>query len=618
MKIILTFLGILFSVLLTAGPVKPDVTYTKIVKVVDMKSADEVLVTFEYSAIVWNENGANLSKLSVFYNQYVSVEDIEGALFDLAGNKLRSVRSKEISDRPAYDGFSLFSDARVKSHQFNSGTYPYRINYSYSRKMSHNMYGISFTPRSSPSEAVDSFIGVVIFTKDLEPHYRLKGSHGKIEKAALKDKIKLTYIASDIQAVEVEPYSPPYGRWYEGLEVFCNQCSYGGFKASAGDWKNYGELMVKLNEGRDVLSPELVNELNELTKNESEFGKIKKIYEYLQNNTRYISVQVGVGGIQPIPAKEVHANGYGDCKGLSNLMMAMLSAIGIKSNYVLVEAGENPDVVDTSFIYDPFNHAILCVPLQQDTTWLECTSRFNPCGYQGAFTGNRKALIIDPGNSHLVSTNTYDHNDNSAVSTIRAKLEEGGDMQVDISMICRNESQDLLRLLQHEVDPSIQEKYWQSAFTLPSFVVNRGVINAQKEEAVAQVDLKLTVSKAVSVSGNRMFMTPVFTHTVHEKHKKDTARVNALIFNDAFTEVDTFLFAIPEGYRLESGVKALALSNEFGSFEMRTEVNNGTLSMVRKRIQYRGTFDKTKFNDFVKFNNDMYQAERTKLVWVKL
>ena len=91
MKIILTFLGILFSVLLTAGPVKPDVTYTKIVKVVDMKSADEVLVTFEYSAIVWNENGANLSKLSVFYNQYVSVEDIEGALFDLAGNKLRNL-----------------------------------------------------------------------------------------------------------------------------------------------------------------------------------------------------------------------------------------------------------------------------------------------------------------------------------------------------------------------------------------------------------------------------------------------------------------------------------------------------------------------------------------------
>ncbi|MBK8110013.1 MAG: transglutaminase family protein [Saprospiraceae bacterium] len=368
--------------------------------------------------------------------------------------------------------------------------------------------------------------------------------------------------------------------------MFCNQCSYGGFKASATDWKGYGELIVELNEGRDVLSPAFVNELTEMTKNETETGKVKMIYEYLQNNTRYISVQVGVGGIQPIPANEVYANGYGDCKGLSNLMKAMLSSIGIKSNYVLVEAGENPDGVDNSFIYDPFNHAILCVPFQHDTTWLECTSRFDPCGYQGGFTGNRKALVIEKGNSHLVSTNSYDHNDNTATASLMAKLEEGGDLQVDISMICRNESQDLLRQLQHEADPSIKERYWQSAFSLPSYVVNRVVINAHKEQAVADVDLKLTVSKAVSVSGTRMFMTPVFTNTVHERLLKD-------------------------------GGKTLSLSNEFGSFEMRTEVNNGTLTIVRKRIQYRGNFDKTKYNDFVKYNNDMYQAERTKLVWVK-
>ncbi len=617
MKKILTFLGFFLSVALFAGRVKPDVTYTKIVKVVDMKSADEVEVTYQYAAIVWNARGAERSELSVSYNKHVVVEDIEGAQFDFAGNKLRGVRSKEIQDRPAYDGFSLFSDARVKSHAFNSGEYPYRIYYSYTLKLSHNMYGISFYPRFSPSVAVDSFVGNLIFPKELTPNYRKKGDRGSIEETTFKDKIKLTYTVSNLEAEEAEPYSPPYGTWYEALEVFCNQCSYGGFNASATDWKGYGELIVELNEGRDVLSPDLVNELTEMTKNETEAGKVKKIYEYLQNNTRYISVQVGVGGVQPIPAKEVYANGYGDCKGLSNLMKAMLSAIGIKSNYVLVEAGENPDVVDNSFIYDPFNHAILCVPLQQDTTWLECTSRFNPCGYQGGFTGNRKALVIEKSNSHLVSTHSYDHNDNTATASLTAKLEEGGDLQVDISMMCRNESQDLLRQLQHEADPSIKERYWQSAFSLPSYVVNRVVINAHKEQAVANVDLKLTVSKAVSVSGTRMFMTPVFTNTVHERLLKDTARVNALYFNSAFTEIDTFLFVIPETYRLESGGKTLALSNEFGSFEMRTEVNNGTLTIVRKRIQYRGTFDKTKFNDFVKFNNDMYQAERTKLVWVK-
>ena len=45
--------------------------------------------------------------------------------------------------------------------------------------------------------------------------------------------------------------------------------------------------------------------------------KIRVLYRYLQQNHRYISVQVGIGGMQPISASAVYTNGYGDCKGLS-------------------------------------------------------------------------------------------------------------------------------------------------------------------------------------------------------------------------------------------------------------------------------------------------------------
>ena len=83
----------------------------------------------------------------------------------------------------------------------------------------------------------------------------------------------------------------------------------------------------------------------------------------------------------------------------------MLAAAGIPSKYALIEGGEDPEFVDESFVYDPFNHAVLCIPGDRDTTWLECTSRFNPPGYQGSFTGTGKALLIDHGASQLVSTN---------------------------------------------------------------------------------------------------------------------------------------------------------------------------------------------------------------------
>jgi transglutaminase-like putative cysteine protease len=44
--------------------------------------------------------------------------------------------------------------------------------------------------------------------------------------------------------------------------------------------------------------------------------KAKKIYQYLQNKTRYISVQIGIGGFQPVTAADVDRLGYGDCKGI--------------------------------------------------------------------------------------------------------------------------------------------------------------------------------------------------------------------------------------------------------------------------------------------------------------
>src|SRR6185437_13760781 len=111
--------------------------------------------------------------------------------------------------------------------------------------------------------------------------------------------------------------------------------------------------------------------------------KVYALYRYLQKNTHYISVQFGIGGWQPFPADYVANKRYGDCKALSNYMVALLKEAGIKGKYVEIMAEKDAPPMIDKFSCSQFNHAISCVPLDKDTIWLECTNQTVSPGYMG-------------------------------------------------------------------------------------------------------------------------------------------------------------------------------------------------------------------------------------------
>ncbi len=76
-------------------------------------------------------------------------------------------------------------------------------------------------------------------------------------------------------------------------------------------------------------------------------------------------------------------------------MYSLLKEAGITSCYTLIKAGEMPDILPAIFLPSNLIMLFLCVPLQKDTMWLECTSQTLPSGYLGDFTCDRYALLID-------------------------------------------------------------------------------------------------------------------------------------------------------------------------------------------------------------------------------
>ena len=125
------------------------------------------------------------------------------------------------------------------------------------------------------------------------------------------------------------------------------------------------------------------------------YKKVAVLYDYLQKNTHYVLVTFGIGGLQPYEASYVARNKYGDCKALSNFMVALLKEAGIKSYPVAIWGGEEEREFVKDFPSHQSNHIICAVPIEKDTVWLECTtSQFLPAGYLSWFTANRFGLLI--------------------------------------------------------------------------------------------------------------------------------------------------------------------------------------------------------------------------------
>ncbi|NJK82774.1 MAG: transglutaminase domain-containing protein [Saprospiraceae bacterium] len=95
--------------------------------------------------------------------------------------------------------------------------------------------------------------------------------------------------------------------------------------------------------------------------------KIAILYRFLQDNMRYVSVQLGIGGWQTYDAQYVEQNKYGDCKALSNFMKAMLKTLDIPA-YTAAVYGDSRGVpleAEEDFSFPLFNHVIYIFPMKK-------------------------------------------------------------------------------------------------------------------------------------------------------------------------------------------------------------------------------------------------------------
>ena len=587
----------------------------------EIVSGSETILRKKFALTILNEKGSRHTSFYEFYDKMRKITSLEGSLYDAHGMLIKKARAKEFQDVSAIDDNNLIDDSRVKVHEFFYKTYPYTVEYEVEIRFNNSYVFPNWIPQRSENYSVERSSFTVVAPKDYTLRYKSFNYQGEPSTTFDKNKKITMWSTGQLKPIRNFSVAP---RWIElTTTVFLAPSSFEmeGFKGDATTWESIGKFQIALNQGRDKLPDGVQEKVKEITAGLStDQQKVAALYKYLQKNTRYISIQLGIGGLQPFDASFVAKKGYGDCKALSNYMYSLLKAAGIKSYYSWVRAGASKDdtYVMEDFPSDQFNHIILCVPVQQDTIWLECTSQTESAGYMGSFTGNRKALLITETGGKLVSTPHYKLADNLQERRVKGVLTSEGDLELNVFSIYKGTQQDyrhqlINNLSKEKVKSFLNEELNFSTYEIQDFQYK------EKQQSLPEVEeqLNIFVNNYATASGKRLFVNPNLINRSSLRFTEEEKRTCDYVFDKEFKHVDSIELQIPEGYRLEAVPADIDIKTKFGLYSSRIKVAGNKLFYVRVREQYAGRFSIKEQEELSRFFEMMYKADRNRLVFVR-
>lgn len=240
---------------------------------------------------------------------------------------------------------------------------------------------------------------------------------------------RLVWERTDIPALEREPYAPTLSDLVPIVYVRLAEWVEGGQrKRSFGTFEDYARWMHGVQEGTAEPSPELEAVVKDILRDlpDDPETRARKLYEWVQEQIRYVSVQIGMGGWRPTEAKEVFRLGYGDCKDKANLLRTMLRVAGIDSSLVSLYSH---DGVPRPFVLPGVgntNHAIIAVHLPDRTVLADPTERTVPFGFLPPRDQGAQVLLIDAERPELKVTPASRAEDNVKVLRIELDLPKSG------------------------------------------------------------------------------------------------------------------------------------------------------------------------------------------------
>ncbi|GAB2766225.1 DUF3857 domain-containing protein [Salinimicrobium soli] len=588
-------------------------------KEVRIEAIDKMRILTKTVVTVLNERGDRYGFVGNAYSDNIKIKEQKAFIYDGLGQQVRKYKQRDFDDRSLVSSNDLYSDDRLSYLEYTPQEYPYTIVFESEVVTDNTAFVRDWDPvpgyHISVEEANFSFKNLA----KIPFRYKEENFEGmKIEKDSTE--FELNYELSKLPAYDYEELSPDLEDFTPLVQIALNEFSLAGVKGRARNWKELGEWQFNnLLTANDPLPESTITRINKLTATaESDIDKARIIYEYMQENSRYISVQLGIGGWSPMPAADVDELKYGDCKALTNYTRTLLASQGIESYYTVVSAGEEKKSMDTDFASMEGNHVILNIPQEEgEDIWLECTSQTHPFNYLGDFTDDRNVLLIKPEGGELVKTPSYTATDNVRETSSEIQLLEDGAFKAVVQRKSRGTTYgDIYGI--NTISEKDQVLYYKKNWGhLKGLDVEKVTYYNDKDQKEFTEELQLSGQKLSSKAGNILLLPlnflPLKTYRLPHKEKRNFP----IEISRGRTYIDTFQYILPEGFVAESVPENVLIENRFGSFEIQNELKPGeknVLEVVRKYQLNEGLWPAESYEEFQSFMNSLNSLSNQKAV----
>lgn len=569
---------------------------------------------------VFNENGFDATDAYEFYDKSTSVKNIEAVIYDAFGKEIKRIKRKDFRDQSVVGGGTLFSESRYVYLDYTPVSYPFTVDFTSEVQSSST----AFIPRWMPLRGFNfsiekSFLNVT-YPSDLGfKKKEFQFLNFNIKKTT-DTNTQLSYAVTNILAQKKEDHSPSYKELFPKVMMGLERFHLEGVDGTATNWVDFGKwYSEKILSGTTDLPEETKTKIKAVVGDEKDpIKKAKIVYDFVQKKSRYVSIQVGIGGWKPMLASDVDRLGYGDCKALTNYTKALLQVVDVPSYNTVLYGDTYKTNIESDFVSMQGNHMILSIPNGNQYTWLECTSQDDPFGYQGTFTDDRDVLVIKPEGGEIVRTKIYEDHTNTQKDKGIYTIDESGNFSGSVSIISEGtqySSKARIESLQPNEKEAHYKQYWDNINNLK---LDKIVFKNDKENIRFTEDIQVSAKNYATISANKM----IFAIDAFNQNGNDVKRVrnrkNPFQIQRGYLDSDEIEINLPAGFAIEFLPSNYELKGKFG--EYKTEIikkENNKLTYKRSMYLNKGKYSNKEYDEYRLFMEQISRNDNAKIILTK-